>query len=129
MVWVQLVTLAALLQFFVFGSMVGWARGKYGVPAPATTGNEMFERFYRVQMNTLEQLMITLPALWIAAMYADPARMAAIGAVFVLGRVIYAFGYINNPKRREIGFLVGAVAQFALLIYALVGVFRALGQG
>lgn len=129
MVWVQLVTLAALLQYFVFGALVGRARGKYGVPAPATTGNEMFERFYRVQMNTLEQLMITLPALWIAAMYASPGRMAAIGAVFVVGRVVYAFGYIGNPKRREIGFLIGAVAQVALLIYALVGVFRALGQG
>jgi hypothetical protein len=67
MVWVELVTVAALLQYLVFGTLVSRARGKYGVKAPATTGNDMFERFYRVQMNTLELMVVLIPALWMAA--------------------------------------------------------------
>ncbi len=52
MAYVDIVTVLAVLQFLVFGFQVGGARGKYGVKAPATTGNEIFERVFRIQQNT-----------------------------------------------------------------------------
>ena len=67
MAWVQLVALLALVECFFFAYAVGKAREKYGVKAPAITGNEIFERYFRVQQNTIEQIVLFLPSLFIAA--------------------------------------------------------------
>lgn len=116
MPYVALVTVLALLQFFFFGFRVARARSKYGVPAPATSGNEVFERYFRVQMNTLEQLVIFLPALWIFARFVSPPVAAGLGVVFIVGRAIYAETYVRDPKKRALGFALTAFANFALMI-------------
>src|SRR5690348_10933299 len=96
--WVNLVTVLALVEFLAFGVLVGRARGLYGIHAPATSGNEMFERWFRVHYNTLELLIMFVPALWIAAMYWNPLWMAGIGAVYLIGRILYLQGYVRDPK-------------------------------
>jgi glutathione S-transferase len=126
MPYVAIVTVAALLEFLYFGIMVGGARTKYGVHAPATTGNEMFERYFRVHMNTLEQLVIFLPALWIFASYVSPTWGAALGVVFIIGRAVYARSYLRDPKSRTAGFALTALPIFALLIGIVVGAVRVL---
>jgi glutathione S-transferase len=115
----------ALLEFVVFCYAVGRARIQYNVPAPATTGNEMFERYYRVQMNTLEQLVVFVPALLLFARYVDPYWGAGLGALFVIGRAVYFQGYVAAPARRHIGFMIGAVPNMLLLLGAVVGAVRA----
>jgi glutathione S-transferase len=129
MVWVELVTVLAVLQCLVFSFLSGGAREKFKVEAPATTGNEIYERRNRVHLNTIEQLMIWLPSLWIAAHYSNPNRIAAIGAVFLIGRVFYYTGYVKDPKKRGAGFGISFLSVAALLIYALVDVIRALIHG
>jgi hypothetical protein len=119
--YVHLVALLAVLQFFVFGTLVGRARGRYGVKAPATTGNEHFEREYRVQMNTLEQLAGFLPALYIAAQYWPPGLMAAVGVVYLVGRVLYRRAYVRDPGSRGTGFLLTVLPTFFFLAAGLVG--------
>ena len=126
MAWINLVTLCALIEYFVFGWLVGKARGKYGVKAPATTGHEVFDRYFRVQQNTLELLIIFVPALWIAAQYWNPMWIAAIGAVYVVGRIVYLRGYVSDPGSRHIGFLLSTVPIVTLILVAVVGVVRAL---
>jgi len=84
--YVDLVAVLAVAQFVFFGVLVGQARGRYGVKAPAVTGHELFERTYRVQMNTLELLVAFLPLLFIAGKYWPQAWVAAVGAVFLMGR-------------------------------------------
>lgn len=121
MVWVNLVTLCALIEYFVFGWLVGKARVKYAVKAPATSGHEVFDRYFRVQQNTLELLILFVPALWIAAQYWNPLWMAAIGAVYVIGRVLYARGYISDPKARHWGFVLSSVPVIVLILVALAG--------
>lgn len=121
MIWVDLVMVLALFQYLVFGALVGRARGKYGVRAPATTGHEVFERFYRVQMNTLELLVVFLPALWLAAKYWSPIGMACIGAVYLIGRVIYWKAYIYNPTSRGLGFALSIIPTLVLLVAILTG--------
>ena len=125
MVYVNLVILLALAQYLVFAALVGQAREKYGVAAPATSGNEMFERVYRVQMNTLEMLVVFVPALWMAASYWSPAAMACIGAVYLLGRVIYFRAYTQAPKTRTLGFALSFLPMVILLGAALAGVVKA----
>jgi glutathione S-transferase len=120
MTWVVIVVVLALLQFIGFGSAVGWARGKFQVAAPATTGNEEFERYFRVQMNTLEQLVVFLPAIWLFARYVDPEWAAILGAVYLAGRFIYFFSYVRNPKSRSLGFALTSLPILAMLAWVLV---------
>lgn len=128
MAWVEAVMLLAVAQYLAFGILVGRARGKYGVQAPATSGDEMFERFYRVQMNTLELLPVLLPSLWIAAKYWSPEWVAATGLVYLLGRLLYLKAYITNPPSRGLGFMLSYLPIVGLLIAGLVGAVRATQQ-
>ena len=121
-----LVTAAALLLYTVLSFNVGKARGKYGVKAPATTGNEQFERVYRVQMNTLEQLVLFLPALWLFAVNVRDGYAAMLGLVWVVGRIMYAKDYYANPDKRGKGFVVSFFAAIILLLGSVIG---ALVQG
>ena len=119
-----LVTLLALIIYFVMGVRVARARGKYKVAAPATTGDPQFERHFRVQMNTLEWLPIFLPALWLAAASWGDQIAAEIGAVWVVGRVIYMVTYVADPKTRSAGFLIQALATLTLIGGALFNIVR-----
>jgi glutathione S-transferase len=125
MPWIELVTILAILQFMVFGMLVGSARGKYKIKAPATTGHDLFERVYRIQMNTLELLISFLPALWLATRYWSPNLVAAIGAVYLVGRVLFYWGYINPSRSRTLGFVLSISPVFILLLACLVGWVRA----
>ncbi|WP_337879386.1 MAPEG family protein [Rheinheimera sp.] len=111
-----LVTVLALL-FFVYSVLaVGAARRKYGVAAPATTGHAAFELVYRVQMNTLEQLVLFLPALWLFSHYVSPLWAGLLGFVWLAGRVLYAVSYMKNPKSRGPGFIISFIASMLLLL-------------
>jgi uncharacterized MAPEG superfamily protein len=129
MAWIELVTLAAVLQALYFGVLVGRARARYGVHAPATTGDATFERYYRVQVNTNETLIIFLPALWIAAQFWNPAWGAILGAIYLVGRMIYLQGYVRDPKQRGLGYGLSLLPTMALLLMGLVGVARTLLRG
>jgi len=119
--YISIVAVLAVLQYFFFGVRVGLARGRYGVKAPAVSGHETFEREFRVHMNTLEQLVAFLPALFIAGMYWADAVIAGIGAVYLLGRFVYWRQYVANPASRGPGFLLTVAPTFILLAAALVG--------
>ena len=126
--YVYIVALLALVQFIVFSMLVGQARVKYGVVAPAMTGNEHFERAVRVQMNTLEQLICFLPALLIAAVYWPQGYVAAAGVVYLVGRTLYRQAYVADPAKRGLGFLLTFLPTTLLVLAGLVGaVMRSLG--
>lgn len=122
--YVDLVAVLAVLQLLMFAILVGRARGLYSVKAPATSGHEMFDRAYRVQMNTLELMVAFLPALYIAARYWPASYVAAAGAVYLVGRLVYWRSYTAAPASRGIGFALSMVPILALLIAAMVGIVR-----
>ena len=115
-----IVTIIALLQYSYFGVLVGTARGKYGVSAPAQSGSEEFERMNRVHLNTLEQLIVFIPALWMHAHYANPIYGAILGAVFIIGRFVYRAEYLKDPDSRSLGFGMTFIPSVVLLIWTLV---------
>lgn len=127
-IWVDIVGLLAVLQLFLFGVLVGRARGQYGVAAPATTGHPVFERYYRVQMNTVEALLIFLPGLWLAAKYWPPGYAAILGVVYLVGRFLYLNAYVKDPKTRSLGFSLSMLPALVLVLAALVGALRALSK-
>ncbi|WP_374012994.1 MAPEG family protein [Pseudoxanthomonas koreensis] len=122
--YVDLVAVLAILQLIFFGVLVGRARGRYGVKAPAVSGHEMFERAYRVQMNTLELMVAFLPALFVAARYWPQSWVAIAGAVYLVGRFIYWRSYTAAPASRGLGFALSMLPILALLIGALGGIIR-----
>lgn len=116
----------ALLQYMYFGIAVGGARGRYGIKAPATAGNEMFERYFRVQMNTLELIVVLIPALPLFAYYISPRWAAGLGGVYLVGRFLYFFGYIKDPAKRSTGFGLSILPIAILLLGGIGGAIAAL---
>lgn len=123
---VALIMLLALIEFMVLGGMVGYARAKYGVKAPAIAGHDIFERHFRVHYNTMEQLVVFLPALWLFAQYISTQWATILGAIFIAGRALYAMGYVRDPKKREFGSILSAVGTIPLVFGALYGVVNVL---
>jgi glutathione S-transferase len=126
MALVYLVIALILVEYMVFGWQVGRARVRYQVPAPATTGNEVFERYFRVHMNTLEQLVVVLPAMLIFGHYWGGTLTALLGLVFIVGRAMYYFGYIQAPAKRHAGSVVSSIPTVILIVGAIIGAVRAL---
>jgi glutathione S-transferase len=121
MPYIEIVAILALLQYLGFGGLVARARGRYGVHAPAVSGHEMFDRAYRVQMNTLEQLVVFLPALFVAGRYWPAVWVAGAGLVYLVGRLLYWRSYMRNPASRELGFVLTLVPSLGLLLAGLAG--------
>ena len=120
---IAIVALLALAQYMLFGLQVGMARGQYGIEAPAVSGHPVFERRLRVQQNTLEQLVLFLPSLWLFGIYVSAPLGALLGLVFIVGRFLYSAGYVAEPGKRTLGFTVGFLVQITLLLGALIGAF------
>ena len=114
-----LVTLLALMFYFYTSIGVAKARARYGIKAPAISGNADFERVFRVQMNTLEWLPIFLPSLWLFAVYVGDKAAAVIGLVWILGRIVYMIGYTQAVAKRGRGFAIQALAAIVLWVGAL----------
>lgn len=125
----SLITLLVILLMFISGVNVGRARGRYGIKAPAVTGHEMFERAFRIQMNTLEGAALMLPALWLYAGFIGDRGAGAMGVVWLAARVWYAVAYQNNPARRGGGFGLAFLAVAGLWLGALWGVARVMVPG
>lgn len=118
---VAIVTVLALIQYVVQGVRVSQARQRYGVEAPATTGHVLFERHFRVHQNTLEQLVIFLPGLWLFGWYVKGWIAALLGLGFIAARFIYERGYVADPGQRERGAMLTAIVNGVLLLGALIG--------
>ena len=116
----SLVTLLALLEYSILGVMVGRARQRYGVEAPATTGNPEFERYFRVHENTLEALIVFIPSLWIFSMAVNYHLGVALGVLFIIARIIYAIGYINAPAKREAGAIATGIINIILVLGSVI---------
>ena len=124
------VTLLALLFYFWTGLNVGRMRGKHNIKAPAMTGDPEFERAVRVQMNTLEWLVLFLPLLWLATMYFSPAMTIMwlswlppiLGVIWIIGRFIYMQGYMVAADKRGPGFGVAGIAVIGLFILSVIGI-------
>jgi glutathione S-transferase len=120
--WIMLVTLLALLLLFVVTINVGRARFKSGIKPPQMSGDPEFERAVRVHQNTLEQIVIFLPALWIFAMVFDPIYAAILGGIWIVGRILYAWGYYQAAEKRGPGFGISSLATIVLLVGGIGGV-------
>ncbi|HTT81868.1 MAG TPA: MAPEG family protein [Rhizomicrobium sp.] len=124
--WTATVTLLIGLFYFYTAFRVGNLRAKHDIKAPATSGHPEFERAYRVQLNTLEQMGIILPFLWVAAFYPIGWAWLAplVGFVWVISRIIYLAGYMADPANRLAGAMIGGLCNMILFIIAAIGVAR-----
>lgn len=121
MALVAVVIALAVLEFLIFGMLVGRARVRCGVQPPATTGHPVFERYFRVQQNTMEQLVVFIPSVWLFGLYVSPLWAAGLGVLFVIGRTLYLTGYVEEPRKRFAGFGLSFLPNVILALGALVG--------
>ena len=117
---IAIVTVLALMQFYWFGLQVGQMRVRHGIKAPAISGHPEFERMERVQQNTMEQLVLFVPALWMFGYLVNPLWGAGMGVVFIIGRFVYRFAYVKDPSTRSAGFTIGIIPTTVMLIWVLV---------
>ena len=119
--WPALVTFGVMVLLFALAGAVGKARGKYKIQAPATTGDPAFERTFRVHMNTIENTVLFLPALWLFAAFVSEVWAAALGAAWLIIRVWYAFAYLQDPAKR------GAPFGMSMLVFGILALGGAWG--
>ena len=129
MEWIVLITLVVAAEHFWLAVLVGKSRGETGIHAPTCVGDEKFERVFRVQQNTLEQLIIFFPALWVFGYYVSSTIGAGLGVMFLVGRILYARGYIQHPDKRGPGFIIASLATLALILGGLIGIILELFRG
>ena len=122
--WVIIVTVLVLLQYTWFGLQVGSMRVKHSVKAPATTGAPEFERMNRIHCNTMEQLVLLLPLMWLFAYFVDPIWAAGFGGVFLIGRFIYRSAYLKDPAGRSAGFTLTFLPSAVMAVWLLVAAVR-----
>jgi glutathione S-transferase len=127
--WVSLVSICALILSLVLTINVSRSRGKFGVKLPDICTAPEFERVVRVQQNTLEQMVLFLPALWIFATFVSSIAAAVIGAIWIVGRILYAWGYYQSADKRALGFAINSLATLVLLLGSLVGIGMQLLKG
>jgi glutathione S-transferase len=126
MTLVILIIILALMEYMVFSFRVGMARGKYGIQAPAITGNPEFERHFRVQQNTLEQLIVFIPAIlafsWMAESIGWPGNYIAsgLGVIWLIGRFLFASSYVRDPGSRTLGFMMTFFPSALMVLGTLV---------
>ena len=123
-VFPAIATIGALLVYFGLGIGVGIARVKYKISPPQTTGNEDFERVYRAHQNTLEQIVLFLPCLWLYSIFVNPNWGAILGAVWIVGRIAYAWGYYVEAGKRVAGNAIASLAMLALMFGTLFNLLR-----
>jgi glutathione S-transferase len=118
---VAVVATLALIEYVVILMRTGQARGRFDVPAPATTGHPIFERHFRVQENTIEQLVIFFPSLFLFSTYVSPGIAALLGLGFIAGRALYARAYVEDPAKRGPGFMLSFLSNLVLLVGGMLG--------
>ena len=122
MEYATIVVMLALAEYFYFTARVGANREKLEMNAPACTGNERFERLFRVQQNTLEQLIIFIPAAYTFAYYVSSLWVLVPGVLFIIGRLMYSSAYLLDPKKRGPGMIATITANLALVLGTLISV-------
>ena len=122
--YVTIIVMLALIQFLYFGVAVGRARARHGVVAPATHGDEVFERFHRAHQNTLEQLIVFIPSIYATAFYANVGLAVCMGVLFLVSRIFYFRMYITEPSSRARAMILTMAANIVLIIAGLVGALR-----
>ena len=126
MALVTVVVMLALIEYFIFSLQVGMARGRFEVPAPATTGNEHFERYFRAAANTGEQLLMFIPGMYAFGTYVNPTAAAIVGLVFIAARALYFKTYTADAEKRGPGMIGSVLANAVLVIGALIGALMSL---
>ena len=124
--YVNLVVFVALVEYAAFGIVAGSRRSKLGVAAPAVTGNPDWERLNRIHVNTLEQLIVFIPAIYGFAHYVSEPWAAGIGVIFLVGRIVYFFGYRAAADKRAAGAIMSAPPSYVLLLGAIFGLVKTL---
>ena len=124
MEYVSLIVLLALLQYVWFTMRVGISRGKYKVDAPSCEGDENWERLFRVQQNTMEQLIVFIPASYAFAYYMSSKWVLLAGGLYIIGRFLYSAEYLKDPKTRTPGMAMTLLANVILLAGALFGLIK-----
>lgn len=119
-----LIVLLALLQYVFFTARVGLGRGKYKIEAPACEGDENWERLFRVQQNTMEQMIVLVPATFAFAYYMSSTWVLVPGTVYLIGRFLYSAEYVKDPKTRTPGMVLTMLANVVLVLGALFGVVK-----
>jgi glutathione S-transferase len=119
---VAFITVIALLQVMGFQGRVARARNEFNVPGPATSGHPVWERYNRVHLNTVENLVVFVPLVWVCGFFLNAWVAAVLGALFVVARAVYSRAYVSEPTKRAVGSWLTFIALVLLALGSLAGI-------
>ena len=115
-------TLIAVFLTFVLGGRVGYMRARHKIEAPATVGHPEFERAFRIHSNTVENLVLFVPLLWVASIFYGGVIPFWLGIAWIISRLIYTWGYSQkNTQMRGPGAGLGFLSLLGLLVLSAIG--------
>ncbi|KAK7916226.1 hypothetical protein WMY93_011987 [Mugilogobius chulae] len=116
------VTILALLEQAYFSLQVIYARRKYKVSPPNTSGPPEFERVFRAQVNCSEYFPLFITALWTSGIFLHQGLSCVCGLLYLYGRLQYFWGYAASSQGRLAPLYFCAKALWALIGCSSVGV-------
>ncbi|XP_005737821.1 leukotriene C4 synthase [Pundamilia nyererei] len=106
-----------------FSLQVIYARRKYSVSPPATTGPPEFERVFRAQANCSEYFPIFITVLWLSGVFFSQGLSSVCGLLYLYGRFNYFRGYSESAQGRLAPLYFCAQILWILIGFSAVGIF------
>ncbi|KAG8438972.1 hypothetical protein GDO86_005235 [Hymenochirus boettgeri] len=98
-----------------------WARRKYKISPPSTSGHPCFERIFRAQLNCTEYFSLFVPVLWVAGLFFHQGAAALCGLFYLYARFVYFHGYAESAQGRLKPMYVSATILWILIGLSVLG--------
>ncbi|MEQ2227025.1 hypothetical protein ILYODFUR_033416, partial [Ilyodon furcidens] len=122
------VTVLGVLEQAYFSLQVIYARRKYKVSPPTTSGPAGFERIFRAQANCSEYFPIFITVMWTSGVFFSQGLSSVCGLLYLYGRLRYFWGYAESAEGRLAPLYFSAQVLWVLIGFSAVGVFLSFCQ-
>ncbi|XP_034147540.1 leukotriene C4 synthase isoform X2 [Esox lucius] len=105
-----------------FSLQVIYARRKFSVSPPSTSGPPGFERVFRAQANCSEYFPLFITILWVSGLFFSQGLSSICGLLYLYGRFKYFRGYAKSAHGRLAPLYFSAKVLWVLIGFSGLGI-------